>query len=253
MIIDKPSSTHIPTLRQLWKTAFGDSDGFLDDFWQTAYAPDRCRCVFLQNTPVSALYWFPTCFQGRPGAYLYAVATDPAHRCKGYASALLRDTHAHMKAIGLKDVFLLPQEDSLRTYYEKAGYRTCCRVHEFTCPAAKTPVALRQIDAATYAALRRQYLPEHGVLQEGVTLSFLDSQGVFFAGEDFVLFAYPEQPEIQVKELLGNADAAPGIVRAFGAQSGHFRIPGDSLAFAMRCVLDNADETQPAYLGLALD
>jgi len=49
MLTDHPASHHIPQLRQLWKTAFGDTDAFLDSFFRTAFSPVRCRCILEED------------------------------------------------------------------------------------------------------------------------------------------------------------------------------------------------------------
>jgi hypothetical protein len=51
-------------------------------------------------------------------------------------------------------------------------------------------------------------------------------------------------------ELLGNTDAAPGIVAALGCKEGRFRIPGGT-PFAMYRPL--SDISAPTYFGLAFD
>jgi len=52
--------------------------------------------------------------------YIFAAATHPNHRKKGYMSALL-DTLSDEKY----DILILrPADDSLVTFYEKAGYHT---------------------------------------------------------------------------------------------------------------------------------
>ena len=58
MIIDKPRPEHIRNLRQLWQEAFGDTDAFLDTFFDTAFSPERCFCVLDRDVPVSVVYWF---------------------------------------------------------------------------------------------------------------------------------------------------------------------------------------------------
>ena len=42
MRIDHPTDAEISGLRQLWKEAFGDTDGFLDAFFSTGFSPERC-------------------------------------------------------------------------------------------------------------------------------------------------------------------------------------------------------------------
>lgn len=252
MIIKPPSPAHVPALRTLWQQAFGDTDAFLDTFFETAFSPERCRCVILGGQIAAALYWFDCRLEDRRFAYLYAVATDPAHRNKGLCRALLEDTHRYLLATGYAGVVLVPGEPSLFRFYAKAGYRTFGSVDEFTCIPSKKPVALHAIDVKTYASLRKDLLPIGSLLQEGKTLSFLNCFGKFYAGSGFLLAATLESQMLTVHEYLGDPALAPAIVSGLGANSGRFRCPGSQKPFAMFYPLVS-DAPIPTYLGLALD
>ena len=92
MIADYPALHQIPQLRILWKEAFGDSDVFLDAFFEYGFSPRRCRCMTEAGEVVTALHWFEASYDGQRFAYLYAVATAAACRGRGLFSALLADT-----------------------------------------------------------------------------------------------------------------------------------------------------------------
>lgn len=249
MIIEKPASTK--PLRLLWKQAFGDSEAFLDSFFSAGFSPDRCRQLTLDGKLAAALYWFDCIWEGKPIAYLYAVATDPAYRGRGLCRALMEDTHRHLLSLGYSGTILVPGSPALFRLYEKLGYRTCSHIREFTCDAA-APIPLRPIDAAEYAALRRALLPPGGVRQEGPPLAFLQTQASFYAGPNFLLCASLDGNTLTVPELLGSASAAPGITAALGAHRGRFRTPGTDKPFAMYHSLTSATKS-PAYFALALD
>lgn len=242
MKIDYPLQMQIPGLRKLWKEAFGDSDAFLDIFWDTAFSADRCRCITVGGQVAAALYWFDCRLDGRPIAYVYAVATAKTFRGQGLCRCLMDDTRLLLAGLGYSGIVLVP-EKSLFGMYEGMGYKVCSYVREFACRAGDTPVALQEIDVKAYAKLRRQYLPTGGVAQEGENLQFLSKISRLYAGEDFV---YAEGAE-----LLGNTDAAAGILGALGKDRGTFRCPGEEIPFAMYLPLD--DQTAPAYFGLAFD
>lgn len=252
MTIDFPASTQIPALRRLWQQAFGDTDAFLDVFFETAFSPDRSRCVILDGQAVAALYWFDCELENHRYAYLYAVATDPAYQNRGLCKALLEDTHRHLLASGYTGAVLVPGEESLFRFYEKAGYRPCGSVNEFTCTASEPSIGLQPIDAATYAALRRKLLPSGGLLQEGATLSFLNRFSSFYTGDGFLLAATKEREQLTVHEYLGDPALAPAITAALGAVCGRFRCPGTQKSFAM-CHPFMRTAPTPTYLGLALD
>ena len=252
MTIDRPKPEQIPQLRQLWQQAFGDTDEFLNVFFTTAYAPERCRCVTVTGQVAAALYWFDCACQEQKFAYLYAVATGRAFQNQGLCRALMENTHAHLQALGYRGAILVPGSRQLFALYKKLRYRVCSYIQEFSCAAGEDPVSLRPVGADEYAALRRQLLPAGGVTQEGATLSLLAAQGGFYAGDGILLAATQAEGKLLCSELLGPADAAAGILAALGASSGRFRCPGGDKPFAMYLPLAE-DAISPSYFGLALD
>lgn len=251
MKIDYPSQGQIPMLRKLWQEAFGDEDAFLDAFFETAFAPDRCRCVTVDEKPVAALYWFDCQLEGQPVAYLYAVATAETHRGKGLCRALMENAHSHLAYLGYTGAVLVPGSRKLFEMYEALGYHTCCRISEFVSAAAEEPVDFRKIDAEEFCALRRSYLPAGSVLQEGVNLDFLKTMADFYAGEDFLLTVSKADGSFFVPELLGNVHAAPSILTAFGKKEGTFRAVGGDKPFAMYRSFGQLPP--PRYFGFAFD
>ena len=251
MKIDFPNSNQIPPLRALWKEAFEDDDAFLDLFFASAFSPHRCRCVELDGQIAAGLYWLDCQYHGEKIAYLYAVATGKAFQGQGLCSALMADTHAILTQMGYAGAILVPGDEGLFRMYGKMGYQTCSHISEMTVPAAKTAVAMQSLSAREYAQLRRQLLPDGGVIQEGENLSFLEKLTTLYAGDDFIFCAFLEDGKLRVPEFLGDMTAAEGIVAALGAREGTFRYPGNQQPFAMYRPLDEAP--MPQYFGLAFD
>ena len=251
MSIDYPTPEQIPELKALWKTAFGDTDAFLADFFDIAYDPRRCRCAVAEGRVAAMLYWFGTEYAQQRLAYVYAVATDPAFRGRGLCRALMDDTAKLLTRLGFHGILLYPATEGLVQMYRKMGYARCTAVREFTCEAGEK-IPMRAIGKTEYARLRRQYLPEGGAVQEGALLDFLASQADFFAGADWVAAVSEYDGVLHCQELLGNLTAAPGIVAALGKKSGFFRTFGTEKPFAMGMKLgDNC--VLPRYFGLPLD
>lgn len=252
MKIDFPVPSQYPQLTALWQEAFGDSEEFVDGFFCTGFSPSRCRCVTEDGNAVAALYWFDALYENQRFAYVYAVAVKKTHRGKGLCAALMENTHTHLKLRGYAGVLLMPQSDSLRQMYAKLGYTECTRMHQFTCETAAAPVRLRRIDRDEYAALRREFLPADGAVQEGENIAYLEMMSFFYAGEDFLVAAYKTGRQVICPELLGNADAAPGILAALNCTNGIFRTPGDSHSGAMLYPLADS-VAAPRYLGLTFE
>ncbi|MBE6958387.1 MAG: GNAT family N-acetyltransferase [Ruminococcaceae bacterium] len=250
MNIDYPLQTQSEDLRSLWHEAFGDDDAFLDIFYNHGFNPDRCRCITQDGKVVAALYWFDCSLNGQPLAYLYGIATAKAYRGKGLCRALLENAHSHLKYLGYAGIVLVPGDEKLSKLYEKLGYTPCTTISEFSCAAAQEPVALRKVDSAEYCQLRRSLMPANGVIQEGDALPFLEHLADFYAGEDFLVTVTRQDPFFAT-ELLGNTQAAPGILAALHWNKGTFRYPGNHRSFAMYHPL--SDAPAPEYFGIAFD
>ena len=239
-------------LMALWQEAFGDSEDFVDGFFCTGVAPSRCRCVTENGNVVGALYWLDATYDGQRFAYVYAVAVKKSHRGKGICTALMQDTHAHLALRGYDGILLMPQNQELRAMYDKLGYTECTRAGRFTCEAGAEPIELRRIDRDEYAALRRTFLPEGGAIQEEENIAYLEMMAFFYAGSDFLLAAHKNGKQLYCPELLGNRDAAPGILAALSCTEGVFRTPGEEYPGTMLLPLVK-EVNAPGYFGLTFE
>ena len=242
----------VPALKRLWKAAFGDDDAFLDRFFSTAFAPERCRCIVEAGEVRAALYWFDASCSDQKFAYLYAIATDPAHRNRGLCRQLVENTKEALKARGYAGLLLVPQEEALSQLYERMGFTPCTTVSEFWCAPELPAAAIHKIDAAAYTRSRQLLLPRDSVVQEGENIAFLESQATFYAGPGFLAAVTMDGENLHCFELLGDTAAAPQILTALGLPYGFFRCPGKGKPFAMLCPLTQTCPS-PAYFGLAFD
>ena len=238
-------------LKHLWQLAFGDGPELIDLFFQTAYSPERCLYLTEGGQITAALYWLDCGYHGQKQAYLYAVATHPEHRGKGLCRHLMDLAHQRLKEQGYHAALLRPADEGLRRMYRKMGYRTVTGVTELDA-AAGEPVPLRKITPREYERLRREYLPEDGVVQEGAGIEYLAAYAGLYAGDDFLLAGGCYEGSFFGMELLGNREAAPGILAALGYETGSFRCPGREIPFGMFLPLQE-DAAEPGYLGLVFD
>jgi len=248
---DYPMTCDIPKLRKLWQLAFGDTEEFLDVFFSTAYAPDRCRCIREKESVAAALYWMDMDLQGQKFAYIYAVATDPAHRGKGLCRMLMEDTAGILAARGYDGAILVPQEAGLRVMYGKMGYLPGPAVDTVFCAgAAACPIT--EITAAEYAARRAALVPEGSILPGQAALDFLAELARFYTGEGFLAAVSREQEHLRILEYLGDRAKTPGLTAALGAAEATLRTPGQGTEFAMYRPL-TARCRKPEYYPFAFD
>lgn len=253
MWIDYTTSGQLPQLKELWHTAFGDSREAIDAFFATGYAPERSRCITENGQVLCVLYWLDCWYAGQKMAYIYAVATHPDHRGKGLFRKLSQDTRRLLTEQGYAAELLMPGDEGLRKMYARLGYRTSCFMATREATAAiPPPAAMKPLQTAAYAALRRAYLPSGGAIQDGENLTYLATFARFYAGEDFLLAALREEDSLFGVELLGNTDAIPGILWSLGCKNGTFRTPGKEIPTAMsRPLKENVK--MPEYLGFLFD
>lgn len=253
MNIKAPGQKDIPALKLLWQQAFEDSSAFTDMFFAKGFSPKRSLCLYKEDLPAAALYWFDCRWREKPIAYIYGVATDKAFQNQGLCRALMEKTHRHLEQLGYAGTALVPSSESLFCLYEKLGYRAFCPMERRTVAAQPgSAVALRQISPEEYAQLRQSFLPENGILQGGNTLPFLSSFAQFYAGEKLLFCASREDETLHFQEFLGDAALLGPILNALGAKQGKVRLYGKGPDFAMYRSLQN-DPTLPAYFGIAMD
>ncbi len=249
MNIPAPTRESYPLLKSLWHQAFGDPMVFIDEFFETGFSPDRCRCLTVDGQVAAALYWFDAEKDGEKFAYLYAVATEKAHRGQGLCRRLMLETHSHLEKAGYTGAVLVPAEDFLWDYYGTMGYRPFGKIRKFSAQAG-TPTPLQEIPLSEYLRLRKAWLPPHS-LNEAAAIAFYGTWGKFYRGDACLFAAATDEDMLYVQELLGDATKAPGIVAAFGCKQGNFRTTDGSDPCAMYLMF--ADAGIPGYLGFPLD
>ena len=233
-------------LRTLWTECFGNEENWIDVFFQTAFDPTHACCLTRRGQLAAALCWMDTYCQGRPLAYLYAIATAPEHRRQGLCRELMGKTHDLLARQGYAGAILVPGDEGLRQMYGKMNYVNFGGIRRF-CAEAGEPIPIRRLSPEEYTALRREYLPAGGVIQENGAMEFLASAAELYVGADFLLAMAGDVG----LELLGNAHGASGILGALGLERGSFRTPGEE-PFAMFRSLTGED-WQPGYFGLAFE
>lgn len=251
MNIKSPDIKDIPGLRALWKEAFSDTDEFLDIFFSTAFSADRSFCIEERGEIVSALYTFDCLYKGEKIAYIYAVATSKSHRGRGFCRKLMDYAHSMLKNLGYKGTILVPSRESLFGFYSKLAYKTCCYLSKEEFSVGKSSVPVTKIAVEEFASLRREFLPDGGVVQEGENLTLLSTYADFYKGEDFLFAASTEDDILICHEYLGNMRKAPNVLKFLGCKEGKFRTVGTDIPFAMYHPFEGKD--YPCHFGFAFD
>ena len=157
MMLISPEKKYKDDLFSLWKTCFGDEDGYIDLFFNKEY--DHCKTFarFENETIVSALYLLD-CFitlDGKryDGAYLYAAATRPENRKQGHMAALIKEAQQFVKKESKAFIALVPGEEWLYSYYRKFGFQK--EMYKYrTETESGSSVSRKEIDCEDYLSFR---------------------------------------------------------------------------------------------------
>lgn len=131
MISIRPSRPEdIPQQKELWKRCFGDSDSYVDMFYQKYCTPDQVLIVEEDGELNSMATMLETTLQfpdgtSYPVGYVYALATNPYIQGKGHARQLLTYADQYLQEKGMKSLTLVPASPSLHRYFENLGLSEC--------------------------------------------------------------------------------------------------------------------------------
>ena len=121
---------YIPSLLDLWKKVFGDSEEYIRLFFDKAYFDSECFAVIEEDKVISAFYLLKCSikFNGEVycGRYLYAAATLPDYRGKGLMSELINEALKYCESHNLDFIALVPADDGLYDYYDRPFGLSLC-------------------------------------------------------------------------------------------------------------------------------
>ena len=214
--------------RTLYDLAFpGEAPAFAEALFD-AYFEKQLRTVFADGRLASMLFSIPYSVISASGVqdarYLYAIATHPQYRGRGYAKQLIaREAEEH-------PVFLRPMSPSLFDFYAKAGLVPFSPITVYE-GAAQHDARIRaeRLSIDAYLALREKLAPRPVCR---MTEQFLGVASVFGGmvgvGEACAALFDRDGERVIFKEWWGNADFAPHIAAYLGASSYELRLPDAS-------------------------
>ncbi len=241
----------VSACRELFELAFSEGDRSFGDLLFAAYAPDCLRVIEEEGVLKSMLFSIPYDLQtanGRVAArYIYAVATAPEARGKGYAGELLRREIARGEPL-----FLRPSSPSLFDFYGKAGFLPFSPIVEQSGSACGREImengveriAFCELSPAEYLEKRRQYLNLPFAEPSEKFLTVHRSYGSAVGDEkSFATLFEKHGDRVFFKEWLGDTALAPLVAAQLGAASYRLRTysaKGTPFGVGVNCPADAA-------------
>lgn len=163
-------------LKALWKEVFGDTDEYIDTFFREIYRPGMASVIEQDGEIAAAAYAVPF----GEYRYIYAVATKPEYRGRGYGRAVT------LAASGGEPAYLCPANATLRCWYA-LSMRARTVSYRSDVPL---PESLREITAEEYNNRREAWLDgiPHAQYSDGI-LNLFSVAGAFYRGEQGDIYA----------------------------------------------------------------
>ena len=107
----------------LWSVCFGDEEEYIRYFLAHRMTKENMLVIWADGRPVSMASFLPAAWlhngEYQDARYVYAVATLPEYRGRGYATRILTCAREHFE----EPLLLAPAEESLIRFYEKMGFQ----------------------------------------------------------------------------------------------------------------------------------
>lgn len=273
----------LPQLRALWREAFGDSEAYMDLYFDRRFEPNETYVLREDGEIVSMMtamrvsLW--TADAGAlHGRYIYAVATHKRCRGKGYSHRLDRFMTESLRKEGCSFTCLVPAEPSLHDFYQMQGYRETFPRYVGMAGRSDTDThtEVQHCPFSLFSAMRARFLkriasekaalyhPEQELSYIYEELHACDGLAVTFMESGILRYAVLTLPQDEEILVLRETDSDPLyaaniLLHCFDRQQALIQSPfpfagGKAVSYGMGRHLDAASASLPeGYMALMLD
>lgn len=153
---------------RLWGRVFGDDEAFLEDFYRLCVPYERLL-VLVEDGVLRSILCAPEiglrCPNGKAlkSGYMYALATEPELRGRGFGKDMMRYGEVYLKGLGADCAVLVPAEPSLFRFFDELNYVPAFSHIRQELPAETVPApaeadTMASAAPAVYNAIRRRWL-----------------------------------------------------------------------------------------------
>jgi hypothetical protein len=250
----------------IWQQCFGDERDYIEMYMDNRFETENMLVIHEDGRPVSMASFLPVniMIDGEyvSAKYVYAVATLPDYRKKGYASKILK--YASKKYN--EPLILQPENDKLVEYYERLGFveafkESPCWIYEI-CESKSYEVDLgKSISASKYKEIRDKYFENNGYIQwDEAAIDYAIKENEFCGGKtiligdnEALMFRVDECNRLWVIEATLEEEKLlkwlPNLMDTINVKCAYARNKGGMILFPQNLPNDGFNE---GYLGLTL-
>ena len=153
----------IPQLKKMWRAVFDSNGTFTELFFKYRYETCEGIGMFEGKELLSVLYLLPCTLKTEEKeysmSYIFAVATFPEYRGRGYCSEVMRFAHEYLKEKGVDCASLVPAEGDLFNFYAALDYKKAFYISLDTYHVLKSKkLAAKKVPLASQKAIREEYM-----------------------------------------------------------------------------------------------
>lgn len=214
--IKKAEESQIPELKKIWIECFGDSEAYVDMFFEKRFKSTVCLTAVYQNKTIGAMYLLPVFAYEygkiKNGWYGYAVGVLKEYRKNGIYAAMHNKICKYLKANN-EFYILCPANRKLYDFYRTLGFSDYAFLKDTTIlPNGETSadLELNDITPAEYVILRNSYFNNNGLIFWNETaIEYAMEENKFcngfaaslnICGKEYALFARINDETIKIIE-----------------------------------------------------
>lgn len=271
----------VPQLKRIWKECFGDTDAYINFYFDNRFRAEDTLVWSEGKQPVSMLGMLPASIwvngSKEPVYYIYGVGTLAGYRNRGIAGRLLQYAGRELN----RSSILVPADRILFPYYEKYGYRPLfpiCEerlvlVHGLSVRKTVNPEKDFQVitaDALEYKKIRDSRFCRDGYVEweksavayaiEECRLSGGEAYLILIEGRVEILLYCMNGRELYIKETTLNGRNLNKVIRWLAGKTGYDTIITRTPAENENCggirefgMASGNVQLKSGYLNLVLD
>lgn len=210
----------------IWHRCFGDDRAYIKLYLENRFDNENMLIIYENGRPVSMASLLPVQItinaQKENARYVYAVATLPEYRKKGYASEIIQYAAEKYK----EPLILQPADTELYLYYEKMGFKeifakspcwiynkssiktsgNCLRAAEYDVDIKTLELGnwtVMEADEKEYKAVRDMYFEKEGYVEWDINaLAYAIKENAFCNGKSLLLVKSMEGSIIEKAVLM---------------------------------------------------